>query len=214
MSKCKITTCERKINCRGFCRMHYVRLMRHGELKSVQLRGQYEHCSVEGCFDKHSAKSFCQRHYQQICNWGHIVSDEERLARYRARPRGIHPAKGRKVQWAAEHIAAIKKANTGRQAWNYNGGSGTKRHQDMGRIEYKQWRDAVFARDNYTCQFCEQYSGVLHADHIQKWSENEELRYSVDNGRTLCVPCHYYITFKRKMKPGMQWCNFTARERG
>jgi len=60
----------------------------------------------------------------------------------------------------------------------------------------------------------EEYGGVLHADHIERWSENEELRYVVDNGRTLCVPCHYYITFKRKMKPGTRWCGFLARERG
>lgn len=98
--------------------------------------------------------------------------------------------------------------------WNYKGGSGSKRHQAMGGLEYKSWRSKVFARDNYTCQICEQYSGVLHADHIKSWSDNEELRYDVNNGRTLCVPCHYYITFKRKMKPGTRWCNFTARKRG
>lgn len=84
----------------------------------------------------------------------------------------------------------------------------------LGRLEYKQWRSAVFSRDNYTCQICEQYGGTLHADHIIRWVDSETLRYSVDNGRTLCVPCHYYITFKTKMKPGTQWCNFTAKKAG
>jgi 5-methylcytosine-specific restriction endonuclease McrA len=98
--------------------------------------------------------------------------------------------------------------------WNYKGGTGTARHQAMGTLGYKSWRSKVFDRDNYTCQVCEQYGGTLHADHINKWSDNEELRYNVDNGRTLCVPCHYYITFKRKMKPGQRWCNFTAKKEG
>lgn len=95
--------------------------------------------------------------------------------------------------------------------WNYKHGDNTTRtRKDMTTWEYRSWRSKVFARDNYTCQICEQYSGALHADHIKKWSDNEKLRYNVDNGRTLCVPCHYYITFKRKMKPGTRWCNFTA----
>lgn len=96
----------------------------------------------------------------------------------------------------------------------WKGGANSPREQAKGQVEYKSWRTAVFKRDNYTCQVCEQYGGVLHADHIERWSENEELRYVVDNGRTLCVPCHYYITFKRKMKPGTRWCGFLARERG
>jgi hypothetical protein len=97
---------------------------------------------------------------------------------------------------------------------NWKGGNGSIRHQSMGKLEYRNWRDAVFYRDNYTCQICEQYSGTLHADHIERWADNEELRYTVDNGRTLCVPCHYYITFKRKMKPNQRWCNFTAKKEG
>lgn len=96
----------------------------------------------------------------------------------------------------------------------WKGGSAEERHSAMGRTEYKEWREQVFARDNYTCQMCQQYSGVLHADHIEKWSDAEELRYVVDNGRTLCVPCHYYITFKRKMMPGQRWCNYMAGKRG
>lgn len=103
---------------------------------------------------------------------------------------------------------------SGDRHWAWKGGVGTERHAAMSRKQYKVWRTAVFERDNYTCQICEQYSGVLHADHIEKWSDNEELRYAVENGRTVCVACHYYITFKKIMKPGQRWCNFTARERG
>lgn len=98
--------------------------------------------------------------------------------------------------------------------WNWKGGVSSERDKAMSSFAYKEWRTKVFARDNYTCQICEEYGGTLHADHIKKWSDYEELRYTVDNGRTLCVPCHYYITFKRKMKPGQRWCNFTAKKEG
>jgi len=32
-----------------------------------------------------------------------------------------------------------------------------------------------------------------------------DLRYDVNNGRTLCRACHYYITFKRKMPSTSRW---------
>ena len=65
-----------------------------------------------------------------------------------------------------------------------------ERYRLMKQIEYILWRTAVFTRDNYTCQICNQYGGKLEADHIKAWSLYPELRYAIDNGRTLCIPCH------------------------
>jgi 5-methylcytosine-specific restriction endonuclease McrA len=70
----------------------------------------------------------------------------------------------------------------------------------MGRIEYKNWRKAVYERDNYTCQFCGK-RGDLNADHIKPLYTNPELAYDVNNGRTLCVECHKKTdTWGRKVK--------------
>ena len=55
---------------------------------------------------------------------------------------------------------------------------------------YKAWRNLVFERDDYTCQECEQRGGYLHADHIKPFALHPKLRLSVDNGKTLCIPCH------------------------
>lgn len=56
--------------------------------------------------------------------------------------------------------------------------------------EYKDWRISVFKRDNYTCKNCKSYGVILHADHIKPFAFFPELRFSTENGRTLCVPCH------------------------
>ena len=59
-----------------------------------------------------------------------------------------------------------------------------------GSVEIKEWRRAVFERDSYTCSCCGRRGGNLHADHILPFSICEELRFDVDNGRTLCAACH------------------------
>lgn len=58
---------------------------------------------------------------------------------------------------------------------------------------YKNWRKSVFERDNYTCQHCgekEKVSGKLEADHIKPFAYFVELRFDINNGRTLCKECH------------------------
>jgi 5-methylcytosine-specific restriction endonuclease McrA len=57
-------------------------------------------------------------------------------------------------------------------------------------FEMKQWRVAVFKRDDYRCLDCGIKGGDIHADHIYPFAYFPRLRFDLNNGRTLCVECH------------------------
>lgn len=89
----------------------------------------------------------------------------------------------------------------GKGHWNWKGGI-IKGRPDRNLVEYKDWRKAVFERDCYTCTWCGVRNGngksiYLEADHIESWTDYPELRYEVDNGRTLCKECHRQRTSKQ-----------------
>ena len=55
--------------------------------------------------------------------------------------------------------------------------------------EYKLCQIAVFIRDHRLCIWCGSKSNI-EADHIKPFALFPELRFAIDNGRTLCHDCH------------------------
>lgn len=103
--------------------------------------------------------------------------------------------KGKKISF--EVIEKRKKSSIGKQIGslnhNWKGGITPINMKIRNSIEYKLWRRAVFERDRFTCIWCKIKSNKknpIHADHIKPFSLYPELRFSIDNGRTLCVACH------------------------
>ena len=84
----------------------------------------------------------------------------------------------------------LKGYNGGEKSHFWKGGITPINYVLRNSLENKLWRKAVFERDNYTCIWCSQVGGTLNADHIQRWIERPDLRFAIDNGRTLCKSCH------------------------
>lgn len=72
-------------------------------------------------------------------------------------------------------------------------------------LQYRQWRSDIYTRDDFTCLLCGTRGGALEADHIKAFHQIldehkiltmeqavhcEEL-WNLNNGRTLCRPCHF-----------------------
>ena len=65
-------------------------------------------------------------------------------------------------------------------------------------LEYEEWRKSCMERDNYTCKHCGQIGGILHVDHIKRFSNFPELRLDLNNGQTLCKKCHILKTSQER----------------
>lgn len=73
---------------------------------------------------------------------------------------------------------------------NWKGGIGSKNQIERRSEKFKLWRIIVFQRDKYTCQDCGVIGGTLHAHHILPFAQYKELRFDINNGKTLCKKCH------------------------
>ena len=79
---------------------------------------------------------------------------------------------------------------SGLNAPNWKGGTTPINKRLRRSKDFKDWREAVFKRDDWTCQECNQRGGELHPDHIKPFALFPELRFELSNGRTLCKACH------------------------
>jgi 5-methylcytosine-specific restriction endonuclease McrA len=100
----------------------------------------------------------------------------------------------------------LSKLKRGDKHPNWKGGISNINQKLRKGIEYRLWRESVFVRDNYTCIWCGSRGVYLEADHIKPFCDYPELRFALDNGRTLCKECHSKTeTYKGNMNRGKKY---------
>ena len=127
--------------------------------------------------------------------YGHILTDEAKRKMSNTKT-GV-PSKKKGKPLTLEVRISMSKSNQARLGYKkWQGLLCDTRGRQRSRFSI-HFRKKVLARDNYTCVFCKRAGGYLHADHIKSWNKYPELRFDINNCRTLCVKCHYEVTFKK-----------------
>lgn len=94
-------------------------------------------------------------------------------------------------RWKGNNNPRHNNPLVGSENGRWKGGIKPENQRIRSSEEYKIWRNAVFVRDNFTCQCCgDDSGGNLESHHIENFSTNEELRFDIENGITLCNKCH------------------------
>ncbi len=122
-------------------------------------------------------------------NKGLKKEDHEALMRIAKRTKEIKAG----VKLSLSHRLKISEAHKKIINWNYKNGAEPENKRIRKSLKYKLWREAVYSRDNYTCQKCKAYGGNLHPHHILNFSEHIRLRFDTKNGVTLCSCCHRFF---------------------
>ena len=94
---------------------------------------------------------------------------------------------------AIEKMRTFKTGKVGKESTGWRGGR-MEKYSDNERIrksiEFRLWRESVFARDNWTCQKYGIKGGKLNPHHINNFADYPELRTSIENGITLSEKAH------------------------
>lgn len=160
-------------------------------------RHEYKNITCKGCgisFDSIS-RNKNQKYCSKVCSANNIVN----LTRFKPGEKPWNTGTTRSGMKGKKHSKETKEkmrlSSLGELASNWKGGVSSENEKIRKSGRYKAWRDAVFKRDNYTCQICNDRSATgkrveLHADHIKQFAYHPKLRFELTNGRTLCAPCH------------------------
>lgn len=138
----------------------------------------------------YSNKKFCSRK----CIKGYIPTEETKnKIRDTQIKKGVMPPSQKGKKLTLSH--RMKIGRRGELSVNWKGGITKDNDRIRNSIEYKEWRKMIFERDEYACVICGSNNcngnrTPLQADHIKPFALYPELRFDIDNGRTLCIPCH------------------------
>lgn len=72
LKSCSVDGCSKRLEARGLCGTHYMRLKRTGVVgeASLKINMGFKGCSIPECSGTHIAKTLCQKHYTIYDTYG------------------------------------------------------------------------------------------------------------------------------------------------
>jgi len=74
---CCVSHCERLAYAKGWCKRHYMQILRHGHLTLESERGGPKECAAPKCEKSRVSGGHCRKHARQIKLYGELRPDRE-----------------------------------------------------------------------------------------------------------------------------------------
>ncbi len=102
------------------------------------------------------------------------------------------PRKGKKSRFPAWNKGKKMPERQGKNSWNWveDRNLTMEKRRLRGSVDWRKWRESIFARDKYTCQECGKSGVYIEPHHIVPIKKDFSKMFDIANGITLCRPCH------------------------
>ena len=91
-----------------------------------------------------------------------------------------------------ERMKENRRTFKGEDHWNWKWWITPENHAIRRSKEYEEWRRSVYSRDGFKCTECGNKKNIV-AHHVKCFHSFPNLRFSLENGITLCRACHLKI---------------------
>ena len=126
--------------------------------------------------------------------YGKPITEETRRRMSTTKSGKNHPMYNKKH--TSQSRKKMSDSKRGEKCYKWKGGITPVMSNIRNSPAYKNWRTAVFKRDDFTCMMCnDNTGGNLQAHHIHpvRDHKNDLSMFDIDNGITLCRGCHKSI---------------------
>jgi len=144
-------------------------------------------------------RACANRHTHKSGNGGWITDSSKWPPEFRKK-KSENARKQVLAQGGVPNAKKFKVGDRGPLCVNWKGGLVSQYKRVRTSYEYAEWRRAVFVRDEFSCQCCGEVGGRLHAHHIRSFATYPNERFSLENGITLCQPCHFEVAHQRNSR--------------
>jgi len=109
---CCVEHCDRLAYARGYCKRHYMQVLRHGHLTLESERGGLKECEVPSCEQGQVSGGHCPRHARQVKLYGELRPDREYMTGKKACSEDECDAKVRSRGLCSKHYTRRRRNGT------------------------------------------------------------------------------------------------------
>jgi len=145
--------------------------------------------------EAHKGKKLSEKHKQNLSKSlkGYKKSKEHRKNISKGKKGKFYFGTG--FQIGHKFCGKLPLIKRGKKHYRWKGGIDIENRKIRRSLEYTIWRNEIYKRDKWVCRLCKKKCNEkeIIAHHLKLFSEFPELRFSIDNGITLCRNCHLKI---------------------